>query len=110
MSDKIRTLAQNRALHLMFKQLANLLNEHGLDYTKLVIKADIPWSQELVKTLLWKPVMTAYTGKESTTKLTTTDINNIFEIIMKSVGETVGETLQWPSVETLMQERLVNDN
>lgn len=110
MSDKIRTLAQNRALHLCFKQLANLLNESGIDYTKLVIKADIPWSSEMCKELIWRPVQKAYSGTESTTKLKTTDIDAIFSVIIKSVSELTGQTLEWPSIESLMMEKTLKEN
>lgn len=104
----LRTLAQNRALYLMFKQLAQLLNEHGIDYTKLVIKADIPFNQNLVKELIWKPVQEAFCGTDSTTKLTTKDIDAIFQIITKSVGEIIGEQISWPSVEALFKKDLLN--
>ena len=107
--DKLLTRQQQKALFLMFKQLAQLLNDSGIDYTKLVIKADIPWSQEMVKTLIWKPVQEAFCGTDSTTKLKTTDIDAIFFVIIKSVSEMTGETLSWPSIQSLMEKDLLKD-
>jgi len=99
---KTRTIQQNKALHLMFKQLAQLLNDSGIDFKNFPLTIDCPWSAITVKEIIWKSVMKAYCGKDSTTEMTTTDIDKIFEVIVKAVGERTGAVLQWPSVETLM--------
>jgi len=109
MSEKLRTIHQNKALHKMLSELANTLNEYGINYEQLIISADIPWSPEMTKDLIWRPVMKAYCGKKSTTEMTTTDIDKIFEIIVKAVGEKTGAVLQWPSISTLINEQRLKE-
>jgi hypothetical protein len=105
---KQRTLAQNRALHLFFNQLAEELTAHGLDMRKtLKPEIDIPWSGETVKEFLWRPVMKAQLNKESTTEMTTADIDRVFDTITKHLGEKFGLTLQFPSIETIINDSLV---
>lgn len=83
-----RTLQQNSALHMDFKLIADALNDAGLEMNK-VLTIDIPWSPYSVKEHLWKPVMKAKIGKESTTQLdkTSGEIEEIHDIIMRRLGE-----------------------
>ena len=102
---KKRTDRQNRALHLWFTQLAQALNKDGFDM-KAVIKEgiDIFWSPYTVKEHLWRPVQKAYLGKESTRNLDTGEIDKIFDIINKGVGEKTGVYVPFPSIDALMEE------
>lgn len=103
--EKQRTLKQNRALHLMFTQLAEELNDAGLDMRKtLKPGVEIPWEGKTIKEYLWRPIMKAQLGKESTTELNTKDIDKVFETIVRHLGEKFGIELQFPSVESLMME------
>lgn len=103
--DKTRTSRQNRALHLMFDQLAKELNEAGLDMRKtLKPTIDIPWSGDTVKEYLWRPVQQAQVQKKSTTDLTTREIDEVFETINRHLGTKFGLYMAFPSIETLMQE------
>ena len=109
MSDKIRTDQQRKALFLMFKQLAQILNDSGIDFKSFPLAIDVPWSAITVKEIIWKRVSEAYCQKESTKNLTTDEINKIFEVIILKVSELTGQTLQFPSIETLMTEKLLKD-
>lgn len=61
-----RTKQQNRALHVLFRMMSDLLNENGLDMRKtLKPGVDIPWSPEAVKEFLWRPVQEAQFNKHS---------------------------------------------
>jgi len=96
-----RTPKQNSSLHLAFTLLANDLNDAGLEMNKVLI-IDIPWSPDTVKKHLFKPVMKAKTLKESTTELDKTngEIDEIWDIIMKRLGEKWGvEYIPFPSEE-----------
>ena len=102
--DKQRTLTQNRALHLMFEQMATTLNEGG-QYIGQVIKIDAPWNAYRVKELIWREVQKKMTGKESTTQITTKEIDEIFEVIHLALANK-GIEIQFPSIETiLLQQR-----
>ena len=106
---KQRTLLQNRSLHLAFSQMAKILNEYGLNSDDKIIDIDIPWSCETVKEMLWRPVQQALLGKSSTTELSTTDIDKVFEVIVKAVAEKTGEVLEWPSMEAIMAKEIWNE-
>jgi len=72
---------QRKALHLYFELLAVALNDGGFDMQK-VLKVDVPWTKDLIKELIWRPVQKAILKKDSTTKLNKTgDIDRIFDII-----------------------------
>lgn len=96
-----RTPQQNSALHLDFTLIADALNDAGLEMNK-VLTIDIPWSPYAVKEFLWKPVMKAKTGKESTRELdkTSGEIDEIHDIIMRTLGQKHGvEYIPFPSEE-----------
>lgn len=109
MESKPRTLSQNSALHLMFTQLADQLVEEGLDMKKVLKpEIEIKWTGEMVKTYLFKPLMRIQTGKDSTTELTTKEIDFVFETLNKHLGEKFGIVLTFPSTDSLINKSLLN--
>jgi len=69
-----RTLSQNNSLHLFFTELANELNDKGLDMRTLIRKeVEVSWTTYTVKEYLWRPLQKVLTGKSSTTKLNKTE-------------------------------------
>lgn len=106
--EKQRTLKQNRAMHKYFQHLADELNDSGLDMRR-TLKHDIsiPWSGKTIKEFIWKPILKAQLGKESTTEMNTKDIDSVFETITRHMGEKFGLQVDFPSIESLMwKERL----
>jgi hypothetical protein len=100
-----RTLQQNRALHVLFQLLANELNSNGLDMRKtLKPSVDIPWSGRSVKEWLWKPIQKAQLNKDSTTKLTTAEIDQVFDTLVRHLGQQFGIQLNFPSIEQTLIE------
>ena len=97
-----RTIQQNRALHKYFELLAEKLNEAGLDL-RAVLKPeiDIPFTKELVKDHLWRPVQELYMKKERTTELTTDEISKVYEVLNRFLGEKHGIYIAFPSVEEM---------
>lgn len=101
----VRTEQQNKALHLFFTHLATQLNEAGLDMRRtLKPEVDISWTPETVKEYLWRPIQMAATGKESTKDLETREIDEVFEIISKHLGEKFGLQTEFPSVESIINQ------
>ena len=98
-----RTLAQNNALHLYFTQLATALNDAGFDMKKTIKEGiDIPWTAMTIKEYIWRPVMETYLHKSSTTELNKQeDIDNIYDIINRTIAERTGVTVPFPSLDTL---------
>lgn len=104
-NEKQRTSQQNRALHLLFTHLAEELNDAGFDMRKtLKPGVEIPWSGKTIKEYLWRPIMKAQLGKESTTEMTTKDIDRVFETINRHLGEKFGLHVDFPSVESIMMD------
>lgn len=102
-----RTLTQNAALHVYFTLISEALNDAGLDMRKVLKPGvDIPWSPVTVKEYLWRPVMKAQLGKQSTTEMTTVEIDKVFDTINRHLGEKFGIQEDWPSIETIMYKQL----
>jgi hypothetical protein len=98
MTEKKRTLPQNNSLHKYCEDLAVSLNEAGLDMKKtLKPEIEIPWTMENVKEHLFKPIMKAATGKESTADLTTEEMIKVYEVLNRFMGQKHGITTEWPS-------------
>jgi len=98
-----RTSKQNRAMHKYFSLIANTLNDAGLDMrATLKPEIDIPWSTETVKEYLWRPVQKIQTNKQSTTELTTKEVNEIQETLQRFLGQRHGISQDFPSVEEIM--------
>lgn len=100
---KPRTSQQNQALHKFFDLLADEFNDAGLDQKKVLAKikegVDIPWSKESIKHSLWHPMQEAVIGEESTTKLTTAQVNQVYEILNRWTAQTFGVSVEFPSNE-----------
>lgn len=99
MKSNIRTIQQNKSLHLWAAHLAEELNDAGFTITK-VLKHDveIPWTKETVKELIIKPVVAALYKKDSTTKLTTKELSQVVVVIEKHLSEKTGVSIDFPSV------------
>ena len=108
--EKQRTIKQNRALHLLFNQLSEELNNAGLDMRKtLKPTINIPWSGNSIKEYLWRPIMKSQLGKESTTELNTKDIDEVFETINRHLGEKFGFNIAFPSIESIIDKSRVEN-
>lgn len=102
--EKQRTTKQNRALHKFFEQLATEFNSQGLTVQK-VLTLEARFTGSLVKELLWRPTQKWLLKKESTTELTTKEIDLVFEVIQKALAEK-GIEIVFPSAESLMTKEL----
>lgn len=105
--EKTRTSQQNRALHLYFAQLAEALNDAGMDMRAVIrTNVEIPWTPLSIKEYLWRPVQNKSLHKKSTTELTIGEIDKIYEVVNKVVGERTGVHIPFPSIETLEEEAI----
>lgn len=101
-----RTGQQNKAMHVLFNLYAGKLNESGLDMRRTLKETiDIPWTGQSVKEYIWKPIQKALLQKESTTELTTVEIDEVFETINRFMGERHGLTVRFPSIEEIIWEQ-----
>jgi len=101
-----RTAAQNRALHLLFRWIAEELNAAGIDHKVIfeILKnyATVPWSETTIKEIIWRTLQWSHLHKQSTTQLTTTEIDDVFNILNKEILVPKGIVLDFPGIENLM--------
>src|SRR3990167_6563159 len=100
-----RTIQQNKALHVLFAQIAEALNDAGYS-VQTVIKTthDISFTPYNVKELLWRNFQEMTLGKHSTTELTTKEIDEVYDQLNRFLGEKFGTHIPFPSLETMMWE------
>jgi len=81
---KKRTNKQNAALHKFFNMLSDQLNELGQTFHYSGFKGEdmeLMFTETIIKEFLWKPIQKALFDTDSTTKLTTDQINKILDVI-----------------------------
>lgn len=94
-----RSNAQNRSLHLFFTFCANSLNDLGIEFCYKGLKGmdiEVPWNAELFKSMVWKPIQITLFDFESTTKLTTEQINIILDVLTRFFAER-GISISFPN-------------
>lgn len=80
--------------------LSKDLTAAGLDMVKtLKPGVEIPWTPEMVKEHLWRPIQEVMADKESTTELTTQQVNEIYEVLIRHMGSKFGITTPFPGSE-----------
>ena len=106
--EKQRTLKQNNALHKLFELYVTALNDAG--YSVQVVLKKVPelsWSKYNFKELIWRRFQQAELGKNSTTELSTKDIDKIYDEVNRFLSEEFYITEPFPSIkEILMKQRM----
>jgi hypothetical protein len=94
----VATSQQNKALHVGFQLLAEALNDSGYEMKAVldVKTVDIPWSKETVKEVLWRPIQLAMTEKGSTTELGIVEVSEVWDVLLRHLGENFGVTVEFP--------------
>lgn len=109
MSEKQRTLQQNRALWKFFELLAESLNNSGLDM-RVVLKPhiNIPWTKNSIHDYLWLPIQKIMYGTDSTIFLHKIEqIDKVHEVLMRELGEKHEiDFIPFPADESLNELRL----
>lgn len=95
---KQRTHSQNRAMHLFFQLLSDELNTQGIDMKAFLKPSwDIWWTPEALKSNVWKPLQKAMFQKESTADLDWSEVSDVYDQLMKIIGEKYGISVDFPS-------------
>jgi len=94
---------QNGALHLYFRLLAEAMNDAGYDLQHVIEQktVSVPWTERMVKEILFRELMKVMTGKESTTQLTSHEITRIYEVMNRHIAEVCGLSVPFPSEDEL---------
>jgi len=95
-----RTSQQNKALHLFFTWISDILNETGNTFIN-AMGIETLFTPILIKEIYWKPLQKQLYGADSTTKLNTEQINIIADSIILHFSE-VGFTFEFPSMQQFL--------
>jgi len=83
-----RTERQNSAMHLWFRQIAEELNDCGCWVRHPFSDTlEIPFTDVLVKEMLYKPIIKAMYDKNSTGKLTVRELSESAEVLVRWLSE-----------------------
>jgi len=95
-----RTYRQNRAIHLLFRRIATALNEAGFEIPHpFKPELEIPWSEESVKDLLYRPIIESYFKIDRSSLLDTAQLSESMEILIDAVNRNTGVYVPIPSQE-----------
>lgn len=102
-TPKLRTPAQNNALHLYLTQVAQALEREGhtmQDVLKHINKVEITPTMSNVKELLWREIQKVVLGKTSTTDLRKQeDIDKVYDVMNKWLGTYFEINIPFPNDE-----------
>lgn len=98
-----RTDQQNKALHVLFENIAFELNEIGETY-KIIsiggIEKEVPYTANIIKNYIWRELQIILLDKESTTQLNTFELQSIFDCVDKWLSNKE-IFIDFPSAESL---------
>lgn len=107
--EKQRTIRQNSALHLGFAQIAQELRAKDLTVGMVLEKGiEFYWTETLVKEALFKPIAKIMFDKDSTTQLTTKELQEVWESMSQAIGQS-GVYVPYPSSESEMLRNLTQE-
>jgi hypothetical protein len=104
-AEQPKTDAQRSAIHIWFRQVAEVLNDAGLDKRVVIEKLskrgiDMPWTESSVKADIYKPIFQVVHDKKSTEDAGTTDHDKVYHGLVKWFGQEFGVPLPpFPSRE-----------
>lgn len=99
--EETRTGQQRKAIEVYCRLLGEALNDAGFEMKAVlaVKEVDVPWTQELIKEVLFKPIMQSMTEKFSTTKLNTKEVNDVYRVLDRHISSNFGISIPFPSYE-----------
>lgn len=98
---KHRTLAQNRAMHKLFGDIANEMLSQGIGMQPLLDNIELMVTPQNIKEV-WRAVQIQVTGKESTADLTTDECDKVWQNMIPILRKT-GIEAEFPSWLAIME-------
>ncbi len=105
---KQRTLRQSRAMHQYFKMVSDEARNTGITFSEFIRlrpRLEMPWTPERAKEI-WKTAQMHMFGTTSTRDLTTGQIDQVYDVVNKVLGEILHFNIPFPSIEEQMLEEL----
>ena len=102
---KKRSPTENKALHLWMKHISDGLNELGETFHYFGVfgkEFEMRFTENIIKEFIIKPLIKTLFNIDSTTKLTTDNINELIDVINKYMG-LKGLYLPWPSIQSMQE-------
>lgn len=82
-----RTTRQNNALHAYLREVAEQMNARGMDMREVLKPTvEIAPTMQLIKDYMWRPIQKIVTGKESTERLTTAEVDQVYQEMSKHLA------------------------
>ncbi len=103
---KPRTPKQNSSLWKYCTQLAEALNAAGFDLRTFPFRdgLEIPFTKESVMSTFWRPIQDAMYDKESTRKLSTVEMQKVYEAVDRAISSRAGVHVEWPCLDSMESE------
>tara|TARA_R110000850_G_scaffold269167_3_gene401040 strand:- start:5192 stop:5596 length:405 start_codon:yes stop_codon:yes gene_type:complete len=97
-TGKQRSLTQNAALHLYCTHVSDMLNDGGKDFRAMIKQGvDVPWTPELVKDYMWRPIQKLVTGHDSSVKPERHQYGEIYDVLNRHLSDKHDLFIPWPS-------------
>lgn len=98
---KQRSLAQNRAMHKLFTDIANEMLSQGIGMKVLLENFELEITPEDIKKL-WRAIQFQKTGKKSTKELNTDELDVVW-VAMIPILRKAGLEAEFPSIQTMLE-------
>ena len=94
-----RSSRQANALHLFFRNMAGALNDAGfMQKHPFNEEFEVPWSENSIKELFFKPIIASMYGIKSTRSLSTTQLSDSANAMIDSINMKLGVFVPFPSM------------
>lgn len=98
--EEPRTKLQNASMHLWHKMVSDALNNAGLDIVTVLNKGiPIPWTETMVKEILWRQTQMIMFNIQSTADLTSRQLVQVGDVVDRALSQNHGVHVPWPSQE-----------
>jgi len=101
LTKKQRTTQQNKSMYKYFALVSETAKDNGSTFSEFIRKRpqlDMPWTPERVKEI-WKTAQFHMYGTTSTADLTSEQIDIIYNVVNKVLGEVLDIYIPFPSIE-----------
>ena len=93
-----RSSSQNNALHLLFRQIAEELNDAGYTRPHPWGKMEIPYSETAVKEIFYLPILDKVYSKQHSSDLDTKELSESVDILLDALAQNTGIAMQMPQL------------